>query len=208
MTDRIGLIFEGDSEFNSFRHLLPQLRSQTGHTFLNPLKADIQPKSPDGRIVSSCKSQIKWLTMQRATRIIVSFDREDHSDCPGTWSNKLSSDFSSKYGVSVSVVLKDRTFENWLIADLEAFDSMSSRFSIPSSSRMRIFPNKADQVDGYMEICKLVNGSYSKVSDSVKILSHANILRMSEHSRSFRRLLRILEHPSYLHQSKRPHNSL
>jgi hypothetical protein len=103
------------------------------------------------------------------------------------------------------VVVKDRMFENWLVADIEALKALRGRFRISRSVERSIDPNKADQVDA-LRILKscVVRDSYSKVRDSQQILARAAVASMGRNSRSFRRFLHCVGDPTYAAQSKRP----
>jgi hypothetical protein len=46
--------------------------------------------------------------------------------------------------------------------------------------------------------------AYEKVQDAKRILERADVLRLATNSRSFRRFLRVIEHPTYREQSAAP----
>jgi hypothetical protein len=103
------------------------------------------------------------------------------------------------------VVIKNRMFENWLVADVEAVKIQRARFRLSTAAERSIVPNKADNVAA-LEVLKTaaVRTSYSKVPDSQRILERADIQRIAANSRSFRRLLRVVGHPGYAGQSRLP----
>lgn len=67
----------------------------------------------------------------------------------------------------------------------------------------RIEPNKADNISALTEIkATILKGSYDKVDDAKRILQRAEPTKMATHSRSYRRLLRVIGAPIYGGQSR------
>lgn len=205
---KIGVIVDGMAEFRSLAGLYNRLGSR--HELLTPLKADIQPLAPIPQIVGAVKTRLPILTNKGAALIIVLLDRESRNVCSGQWANQLAGALNSRYGVSkhllFDVVIKNACYENWLIADVDVFGRMS-RFNMSNAARQSIVPNKADHVDG-QAILKAAayaqRTSYSKISDAIEIMRRADPLNIAANSRSFRRFLRVIEHPAYLEQSRNP----
>ena len=109
------------------------------------------------------------------------------------------------------MVLKDRMFENWLVAATSALRSQPKRFRLSGTAASSIAPNNADQTDalGLLHTAtraarKGKKQTYSKIADSKRILARVDINEMAANSRSFRRFLRCLGHPAYHDQSRRP----
>jgi hypothetical protein len=198
----IGLVVDGDAEYAAFSPVLAQLRSETRHAFLNPLKADIQPLAPAGAVAERCMKPSKQLRLRGADMVVVLIDRERRSECPGEWAASIMEHLNLGY---VHVIIKNQMFENWLIADIDALECQRGRFSVSQATRRAVQPNKADNVDA-MQLIKrsVIRGGYQKVVDAKRILEHADHRRMALHSRSFRRLLRAVQHPEYRRQSRRP----
>jgi len=110
-------------------------------------------------------------------------------------------------GEQVHVVVKNRKFENWLIADPKALASLKGRFKPTQAFRKHVSPNKADNVpDGAVllkQIC--VKGSYyHKTQDPPRILAAMDVAEGGRNSRSFRRFLRLVGDRRYRDQSKKP----
>jgi hypothetical protein len=201
---RFGLIVDGDAEFASFRHLYPQLADASGDVFLGPLKANIQPYAPVPVMARSCESGIQQLLMRNVEVILVLLDREQRRECAPTIASDLERALVRYGGVS-RVIIKNRTFENWLVSDLGALAARRARFSVSNRVRNQIEPDKADNVDAVSLLGRCcVNTPYSKVRDAQGILERADVLRMAAHSRSFRRFLHLANHPSFAPQSRRP----
>ncbi|MCH8961998.1 MAG: DUF4276 family protein, partial [Bacteroidetes bacterium] len=106
----------------------------------------------------------------------------------------------------VTVVVKNHSFENWLIADVKALRSLRGRFKVTRSFEKKVIPNKADHVadaEGLLNTIA-VKRPYHKRRDAVHVTAVQEALEMARNSRSFRRFLRDVGHPQYLSQSKRP----
>jgi hypothetical protein len=200
---RIGLVVDGRAEFASLGALYPELKRLTGHEFIGVRKADLQPFAPIGTIAKQCEATLRELFARRADRVVVLLDRETRNECPGALAAAVRQRLLS-HG-DVLVVLKDRAYENWLLADLDALRASPARFDVSEATRKRIEPNKADAADGVILIKRCINdGHYEKVNDSKRILESAEVWRMAAHSRSFRRFLRCVECPGYREQSRLP----
>jgi len=201
---KYGVVVEGVSEFASFDRIYGQLRDQTGNQFLKPLKADIQPGAPVGVVVRQCIKWVRQMHERGADHVVVLLDRERRGGCPGVAARSIEAGLAAA-DLQASVVLKNRMYENWLLADIDALKALSGRFSISKSTVRAVQPNKADNVDALQLLKRSVkNGSYEKVEDSKRILAKASVANIGLHSRSFRRFLRIAGDGTYGAQSLKP----
>lgn len=201
---RIGLVVDGEAEYASFPHIISQLQSVTGATILSPALAKLQPYAPAGQIALTASKKIKVLERKRVDRVVVLIDRETRPDCCGEFADAVQRRIMRLVQVDVAVVVKDRTYENWLVADVAALERVPNRFQVSKRSRSRIEPNKADGAPALEIIKTACRSNYEKVSDARAILSKADVKEIAENSRSFRRFLRCLGHPTYCAQSRRP----
>lgn len=205
---KIGLIVDGEAEFRSLVELYDRL--DTPHILLRPpLRADIQPLAPVPQIVGAVKSRLLILLNRGADMIVVLVDRENRDVCPGKWAGELTTALNAAYtsieDCQLTVVVKNSCYENWLISDPEAFTKIRKRFQISQSVIRSISPNKADHVNAQAILKSAAQGNaYSKITDAVHIMKHANPSNMALNSRSFRRFLRQIEHPAYNDQSRNP----
>jgi hypothetical protein len=183
--------------------LYEDLKRAVGCSLQDPIKYDLQPKAPIPQIALRCVRAIR-LIEDRVTSVIVLLDREDRPECCGALATAIGSRVRPDVSCGVEVVIKNRTFENWLVSDLTALRALSGRFSVAQATVARVEPDKADHVDGARVLSGAALSAYEKVADSRRILSKADVLRMGAHSRSFRRFLRVLGHPTYLVQSRLP----
>jgi hypothetical protein len=204
---RVGFIVDGEAEFRSLSGIYPRLGVSA--TLLAPLKSDIQPLAPLPQIAASIKIPLRIMHGRGADLVVVLLDREMRTECPGDLARSLSLLLSLSYPVPrIAVVMKDRRFENWLVSDPEVFRHFKARFRFESGHRSQVAPDKADHIDALAMLKRLViQQDYSKVKDAVQILRHAEPSRMARNSRSFRRFLRLLGHPAYSLQSRRPNGS-
>ncbi len=203
---RIGIIVDGESEFKSLPHVLSVLGDASGNTILKPVLAKLTPTAPLPVIARACATGLRQLEGRSAEIILVLMDREDRSECTPELAGSLGRELCQKVtGVAIEVVVKDRMYENWLIADCEALACQPGRFKVTSADRGRVSPDKADHVDALAIIKRSCRGaSYHKVLDSERVLKRADPLTIASNSRSFRRFLRCVGHPHYLQQSKLP----
>lgn len=195
---------EGHSEFYSLGIILNSLRGAYGHTILKPLYAPIQPKASYDVIARACKSRIGILESKNVDRIIVLLDREDREACPAEMAGALVFALKKLTSIEVLVVIKNRCYENWLIADLKALRDQPKRYKVSKNSEKSVVPNKADNVEALKLLKSMCINQYDKVEDSKKIAKHATASRIASNSRSFRRLMRCVEHHTYKDQSKIP----
>jgi len=204
---KIGFVVDGEAEFRSFAKLYSRL--STKHTLLNPLRTDIQPLSSAKQIAAVVDSPINILRGKQASLIVILIDREDRSECPGQWATKIEAEVKTRYSFMqncrFAVVVKNTCYENWLISDTNVFINMPKRFNLSQKRISQVVPGKADKVDAQSVLKEAaIQKSYDKIADAVHIMTHANPLIMAANSRSFRRLLRIIESPPYLQQSRHP----
>lgn len=137
---------------------------------------------------------------------MVLIDREDQATAP----NQIAAELENAFGrlnppLPVRVVVKDRRFENWLVADTGALEALPGRFEVSEALRGRVESDQADNANA-LDLLKRAakNESYGKVDDAQKILEQAEVQRMAQHSRSFRCFLGRLGHPDYCRGSCRP----
>jgi hypothetical protein len=202
---RIGMLVDGQAEFRAMPLLIPRIDSP--HTLLSPLYADIQPNAPISQVVGAVRCKLPILAAHRADALVVLVDREQRPDCPGELAAAVEQELlecCTQAGVgTVGVVIKNRMFENWLVADTRALGQMRKRFAFPDRAFDQI-RGRADSVDA-ADLLKrhAAKRAYDKISDAMKVLHTSEPLRMAENSRSFRRFLRRLECPLYREQSRR-----
>jgi hypothetical protein len=168
----------------------------------------MQPLAPAGVIARACRSPIEQLAQRRVTDIIVLLDRETRSDCPGVWASELVKVLDLPPQCNAWVVIKDKMFENWLVADLVALKASPRRYRLTPAFERMIAPGKADSCDALRIIKDITYPSYSKVGDSRTILAAADPLRMADNSRSFRRFLRVVGYSEYSAQSSQARNKI
>jgi len=201
---KIGVVVDGVSEFASLPSLYAELRKATGNQILRPVRANIQPTAPSGVIVRQCSKRIRECYERGAEAVVVLIDREDRNECPG----EIASAIEARLGqarLNAHVVIKDRTYENWLLADIDALKCLSGRFVLSKATVQAVQPNKADHVDALKLLKRSVrSGSYHKVDDSKRICEKADASRLAQHSRSFRRFLRVVGDSTYQTQSAMP----
>jgi len=203
---RIGLIADGQSEVGA----LPQLLNRLGIPdviIIGPRYADLQPKATAAQIAKAAESRIRTLMAQAAVdRIVIMIDHEDRDDCPGEWARTLCQEFVGNGFDNVSVVVKNRKFENWLIADPENIqEEMPARFSFDRTVVRSIQGGGADNIEDAELILDRasIGKNYNKTKDASQICRNIEPLMVAKNSRSFRRFLRLLGHPQYRNQSIR-----
>lgn len=191
---RIALVTEGDAEFAAIPKILPQLERATAHQIIKPLKATIQPDASAAVVARQAKGAILIAAAKGADLVVVVLDREKRVECPSLLATAVEAAISAVCaGVTVKVVYKDRAFENWLVADMDALKKQPARFAVTPARRKKVEPNKSDKIDALVLLKEMATGpSYSKVVDGVKICSHMHVGKAAKHSRSFRHFMHVL----------------
>ncbi|WP_341905975.1 DUF4276 family protein [Polaromonas sp. YR568] len=201
---RIGIVVEGNGEVPAFKQLIPKLTSPNG-ILGQPLRADLQPKATPAQVAASAKAAIGYFCRRNVDLIVVLIDLEDNPSA-STFSKNLQAAFTKLYPhIAVEVVVKNSCVENWLIADVDALRKQPKRFAVTPALVRSVCPDKADSLDAQTLLNKAaLKFEYDKGADPQKIMSHQNPLEVAQHSRSFRRFLRVIGNPDYQHQSRSP----
>jgi hypothetical protein len=158
-------------------------------------------------IARACDKKIRLAARQGVDLVVILLDREVAAHCSGEHAKDIEHMVASANpGLPrVRVVLKDSTFENWLIADLEALRGQPGRYTVSESMRKKIEPGKADGCDGYELLRAASKGAFHKVHDAVAICERLDPVRAAAHSRSFRHFLHVIGDPAYPEpQCRRP----
>lgn len=166
----------------------------------------MHPKATPRQIAKAASSSANILLSQGIDRLVVLMDREDNTDCPSKISTNVAAAFTKLGFTEVYVVIKDKKFENWLIADPLALKQYPRRFNVNKSFERKVSRNKADNVPDAEALsntaCK--GGAFHKRKDASEIARAQSVTNVAANSRSFRRFLRVLTYPNYATQSKNP----
>ena len=203
---RIGVVVEGQSEFTALPQLREQLCLETSTGSVKILRARYDPHARPERVVKACRSALRQLVGRRFDLAVVLIDRERQTKSPAAIAEELEAAFAAaEIGIPVAVVVKDRCFENWLVADLEALRRLTGRFEVSTGMVKAIEPDRADRADAHRLLKVATKGdAYGKVDDARRILEKATITHMAQHSRSFRCFLARLGHPRLQNGSCKP----
>jgi hypothetical protein len=197
----IGIIVEGQEESQSLAYVVEKITIK-GVTIRKPLYASIEPKATPLQIAKSVESRLKILG--QVNRILLLIDLENLDACPGERAQTLEQAVAKMGYHNVQVVIKNRKFENWLIADCEALKQLN--LFKPTQSFIKQVTGKADTVAdavGLLSSIKTDKKSFHKTNDGTAIAKKAVPETIALHSRSFRRFLRLLNHEDYKNQSKK-----
>lgn len=203
---RVGIIVDGDAESLALRNLTRRI-TIPGVQVADPIFAPMQPGASPARIVAAAKGRLETLVhLRRVNKVLILIDREARSECPGEWATSLCSCFHAAGYRLVSVIIKNRKLENWLISDTDVFRRARSRYRLTPAFVRTVEPNRADSVDDAEALLNsiVIGSTYHKRKDAAQITSLQDPMTIAQHSRSFRRLLRVLGDPSYKDQSRRP----
>lgn len=198
------ILTEGASEFKSLPVLFSQINSKLTHGLrvVDILKINATPHAPLPQVAASCKGLLA-IAARKADMVVVVLDRETQMECCGQIAHALEQRLSRMVDVEVRVTLKNRMYENWLIADVEALRAHPRRYAVTDGLVRQIAPNKADHLDALAVLKRIVvSGQYDKMRDSSVICRSAQIERIAENSRSFRHFLHVLRHEEYKHQCR------
>lgn len=195
----IGIVTEGLAERTALEEIVKELR-KAGITILKPIRANVEPKATAKQMAKAAKSAISLLNRKGCKKIIFLIDFEDQKVCIIDKKNELEASLNNLDVGEVSVVIKARQFENWLIADPDAIDKCKN-FNITKAFKNRVETNKADSVSKpvtELERIKTNKKSFDKNSDTVAIAKNCNPVTMARNSRSFRRFMYLIDHPMWI----------
>lgn len=196
---------EGMGEYK----LLPELFHRAGIDGLVTcmLKVDCQPDGSAYHVAKSCSPALKIARLKGVDLFVLIIDRENQQTVPGSLAVAVCAAIQAidAWPFEVSVVYKDRTFENWLIADPEALKLQPARFNFTQAMVRQVTPNKADKVKA-IDILKraAIGRSYDKIADGARIIAKYDVLAAAANSRSLRHLLHVLGHSCYGSQCRLP----
>lgn len=123
----IGLIVEGQCERDA---LPPQMRS----------KCVVRRRQLNGKRVSllqianECTSLLRALDGRRCRKFLIVVDREERTLTAQEMANQLTTLIAERVSVPFRLVVADRMFENWLLADVEAIVARYSNDFNPASN--------------------------------------------------------------------------
>lgn len=192
---KVALITEGTSEYKGVPRILDQIRSRTGKMVMPPLKASFQPDASPGVIARQTKSSVILARSNGASRVVIFIDRERQAARAGRLAREVETAIAALHDpdLEIRVVFKDRTFENWLVADLASLRAQPARFNVGAAEVRMIEPDKADSVDGERILNRMAIGpSYDKVPDSLRILNRFDVANAMRNSRSFRHFVHAI----------------
>lgn len=188
---KIGIVVDGSAEAQALEHVVAKLRGER-ISFFRPLYADMQPYAPLPQIVRASEARLNLLTQRGAHKVVVILDRENNSDCPGDFADRLQREYRGK-GHEVSVVLKNRAFENWLIGDPRSLmRGAHRRIEVNDRIIQRIEQTGSDNVNAMAILNGCIRDGYNKRSDAIELCKLLNPDRVAQNSRSFRKFIKTL----------------
>jgi len=199
----VGLVVEGDAEFYAFprlhkKHLVPRCP---------PLKLiNLHGVGSDRTslgIAKRCAGRIAGLKEGGCSRVVLCLDREQRLDCAGAFATSVldavRKELASRNQPSddVHVVVADRAFEAWILADARGLHERGHLKNRPKFMRFEGELGER-QEKGVRELSKLLNRDYSKTKDGPALFekidfAEARLFRSQHHgSRSLDKFLRTL----------------
>ncbi len=198
---------EGMGEFSAFKKLFGSLPTRTGVLAPKIVHVTCQPDGPAKGIAKACEPLLRQAHARSTGLFVLVIDREQQVSAPGELATALKDELSrlSPGSFRIEVVYKDRTFENWLIADLGALRKQRARYEVSNALVKHVEPDKADRAKALDLLEKAAKGKqYDKIDDGQKIADRLDLMAAARNSRSFRHLLHILGHFEYQEQCKQP----
>ena len=199
------IVTEGTGEFSAFKTLFTSLPTTTGSLAPKVVHVTCQPDGPVKGIAKACGPLLRQAHARKTDLFVLVIDREQQLSTPGELSPAMKAELEriSPGSFRIEVVYKDRTFENWLIADLDALRKQRARYEVSDALVRQVEPDKADRVKALDLLKKATKGKqYDKIVDGQKIAERIDLMAAARHSRSFRHLLHILGHVEYLDQCR------
>lgn len=173
-TPTVGLIVEGETEYKA----LPQLHTLVpGCPPLKPinLRGIGSDRTPVG-IARKVAPQVDVHIQAGRTKVLVCIDREQRPDCPGQLARAVMQALLTELkqrgyaNPDVYVVVADRAFEAWLLADARGLHARRVFKMAPSFHCFEGAMGASDK-KGVVEIGKLLGRSYDKVRDGPTIFA-------------------------------------
>lgn len=198
---------EGMGEFSAFKSLFASLPTATGTLSPRIVHLTCQPDGPIKGIAKACGPLLRQANARNADLFVLVIDREQQVRTPRELALALQDELvrTSPGSFRIEVVYKDRTFENWLIADLSALRKQRARYQVSDALVRQVEPDKADTARALDLLKRAAKGKeYDKIDDGQKIADRLDLMEAARNSRSFRHLLHILGHAEYRDQCKRP----
>jgi Domain of unknown function (DUF4276) len=203
----VGLVVEGDTEFNA----LPLLHTKQLVPGCPPLKpinlggvgAHV---TPTGIAKMVCPHVVAHLVAGRST-VVVCLDREDRDDCKGAFAQAVQRALEAELeqtGVAVRwrpytvhVIIADRAFESWILADAHG---LHARRVFPRAPSFHSFEGQRGErgQKGAIEIGKLWEREYLKTTHGPRLFEQLRLEdarrcgKGQRGSRSLDKLLRTL----------------
>lgn len=200
---RIGLLVDGQAEYQGLRELRDRL-CLPPHLIVQVLYCDLQPHSTPAQIAYVAAKRFRILEKDRVDTVVLLLDKEDRQDCTVELAEAIRREAASRLALlpvpaQVHVVLKVSKLENWLVADPQALRELPGLFEDVDRIERQVAPGRADQVDALT----LLRGCsrkrvYVKTDGAAAICRKLDPARAAANSRSFRKLLKVLEHPAGL----------
>lgn len=208
---RISIVSEGDAEYYSLAALFGRVAPRD--TILQATKVNVHPTAPFECLIPRLAETVSMVIESQSPDIVyVLLDLETLDECPGERASSIEAALTAALApvaTPIHVVIKNRKYENWLVSDIEAVKAFRGRFEVSQNTENAVSNNNADHADAEALLRRSIrNGQpgYAKISDAQRIVSRANPCRMAKHSRSFRRLMRLLRHPCYSGNASRAAN--
>jgi len=197
----VGVIVEGDAEFLA----LPLLHRKSLIPNCPPLKPiNLHGVGSDRKPVGIAKliaPRVNQLHTARCKQIVVCFDREQRTECAPGLAKAVSTALHAellaggKAIPNVAIVVADRAFEAWLLADASGLHARGL-FKNPPSFRSFEGHLGAQERKGVVELTRLLGREYSKTKDGPALFEGLSFADARKHavgdrgSRSLDKLLR------------------
>ncbi len=199
----VGLVVEGDAEY----HALPLLHREGLVDGVPPLKTrncrgiggDVLPAGIARRLLP----HVRYLLAARCAKVVACIDRERRAACPPTLAGEVRRELGGllrRAGVPdapVAIVVADRAFESWLLADARGLFRRRHLRKPPDFTCFEGRPGRRHRL-GKAELGDLLGGSYSEVRDGPSLFRAIDFNVARNHgpglpgSRSLDKLLREL----------------
>ena len=132
---KVAVLVDGSGEEQALNELIPRINKKLSfdQRILKAAYVDIQHKAAAAQIVRKATNRVTHMS-NRADKVIILVDFEDRTDCVSSWANELKNAFHSRGMNKVEVVIKNRTFEKWLISDPDNIHSRKG-YSVSAAKR-------------------------------------------------------------------------
>ncbi|MEK2688926.1 hypothetical protein [Bdellovibrio sp. GT3] len=185
---KVALLIDGKSE----RAILEKL-DRTAHDF-SPIKRDRNGKDVSAKAIANECIEILGFSSKLHQSNIIIVDREDRTTSALTLETEIRNLIAENFKGTFDLVVSDKMFENWILADIENVSSKNPTLLNPTpNSKEYEGTHGAGQIESIWKTTHSKRFGSDKAGNCKKLFKHVRPLIGSTYSHSLHRFLQILQ---------------